>query len=117
MDNLAIVCTRCNGNVIQRITLDEVEKYCVNCGFNQVPTITPDKALAKESHDFNVRTRSNGWKESYVELRPIYISVKEENRELQRLQYNRKAKARQQKAREQKRQEAKQLDTSFYGNV
>ena len=107
-----IICTRCNGQVIQRITLDGNELHCVNCGFNQVPTITPDKALARESNDLNVRTRSNGWKESYVELRPIYVCKKEEQRELERLQYNRKAKLKQQKAREQKR-----LAVSFYGDT
>ncbi len=35
------VCTKCNGQVIERNGLDGMELLCLNCGFGQIPNIIP----------------------------------------------------------------------------
>ena len=97
-------CIKCNGKVIQRTEFNGVENYCVNCGFDQVPTITPDKALAKDSLDHQRRNRSMGWSPTYVHLRDPYQLRKDRGQISVKTEYNRR------KARERK-----QLAVSFYG--
>jgi len=62
------VCTKCNGQVIERNGLDGMEQLCLNCGFGQIPNIIPTQALADDSEDYQLRNRSNGWSDSYYNL-------------------------------------------------
>ena len=50
-------CTKCSGQILERNGLDGNETICINCGFGQVPLITPTEALAKESREFQIRNR------------------------------------------------------------
>lgn len=52
-----LACTKCNGQVIERDGLDGMEKFCLNCGFSQIPNIIPTKALGDESLDLQRRNQ------------------------------------------------------------
>ena len=65
---LQIRCTKCNGNVIERDGLDGEEKLCLNCGFGQTATIIPNQALADDAEDYQIRNRSDGWSDTYLDL-------------------------------------------------
>ena len=65
-------CIKCGGQVIIRDGLDGMEQLCLSCGCNQLPTITPDQALAADSEDYQARNRSNGWSPTYGELQSPY---------------------------------------------
>ena len=65
---LQIRCTKCNGNVIERDGLDGEEKLCLNCGFGQTATIIPNQALADDAEDYQIRNRSDGGSDTYLDL-------------------------------------------------
>ena len=74
---LQIRCTKCNGNVIEREGLDGEEKLCLNCGFGQTATIVPTQALADDAEDYQLRNRSDGWSDTYIDLHSPYAIRKE----------------------------------------
>ena len=98
--NLQIACTRCNGQVIERRELEGVEERCLNCGFNQVPVIIPDEALARDSEDYQLRNRGGF-------SIPPYRNIGGEIERTDRTLYN--------KIKRERNQKAKKLDKSFYG--
>ena len=61
-------CTKCNGNVIERDGIDGMEQLCLNCGFGQTATIIPTQALADDAEDYQIRNRSDGWSDTYLDL-------------------------------------------------
>jgi len=62
-------CTKCQGQVIDRMYLEGTEKHCLSCGFNQVPIIIPDEVLAMDSEDFQRRNRGDFSAPPYPEYR------------------------------------------------
>ena len=64
-----LACTKCNGQVIERDGLDGMEQLCLNCGFGQIPNIIPTEALADDSEDYQLRNRSDGWSDTYYNLK------------------------------------------------
>ena len=72
-----LACTRCNGQVIERDGLDGFEQLCLNCGFSQIPNIIPNESLADESEDYQLRNRSDGWSDTYRNLKSPYSIRKE----------------------------------------
>ena len=72
-----LACTRCNGQVIERDGLDGMELLCLNCGFGQIPNIIPNEALANDSEDYQLRNRSDGWSDTYLNLKSPYSIRKE----------------------------------------
>jgi len=74
---LQIRCTKCNGNVIERDGLDGEEKLCLNCGFGQTATIIPNQALADDAEDYQIRNRSDGWSDTYIDLFSPYAIRKQ----------------------------------------
>ena len=74
---LQIRCTKCNGQVIERDALDGEEKLCLNCGFGQIATIVPNEALADDAEDYLLRNRSDGWSDTYYNLKSPYSIRKE----------------------------------------
>ena len=67
------VCTKCNGQVIERNGLDGMELLCLNCGFGQIPNIIPTQTLADDSEDYQLRNRSDGWSGSYYNLHDALV--------------------------------------------
>ena len=72
-----LACTRCNGQVIERDGLDGFEQLCLNCGFSQIPNIIPTETLANDSEDYQLRNRSDGWSDTYLNLKSPYSIRKE----------------------------------------
>lgn len=68
---LQIPCMKCSGQVMERDGLDGEEKLCLNCGFGQTPNIIPTQAIADDSEDYQLRNRSDGWSDTYYDLRGI----------------------------------------------
>jgi len=68
---LQIPCIKCSGQVVKRDGLDGEETVCLNCGFGQTPNIIPTQALADDSEDYQLRNRSDGWSDTYYDLRGI----------------------------------------------
>ena len=65
---LQIRCTKCNGNVMERDGLDGEEKLCLNCGFGQIANVIPNQELADDAEDYQIRNRSDGWSDTYLDL-------------------------------------------------
>ena len=103
---MLLACTRCNGQVIERDGLDGAEKICLNCGFGQIPNIIPNEALSNDSEDYQLRNRSDGWSDTYHDLKSPCGIRKERgqtvrtNRLGTRRNWNEKRKYEQQKRRQ-----------------
>ena len=101
-----LACTKCNGQVMERDGLDGAEKLCLNCGFSQIPNIIPNEVLANDSEDYQLRNRSDGWSDTYYDLKSPYGIRKERgqtvrtNRLGTRRNWNEKRKYEQQKRRQ-----------------
>ena len=64
-----LACIKCHGQVIERDGLDGMEQLCLNCGFGQTPNIIPTQALADDAEDYQLRNRSDGWSDTYYDLK------------------------------------------------
>ena len=74
---MQIRCTKCNGNVIERDGIDGMEQLCLNCGFGQTATIIPNQELADDAEDYQIRNRSDGWSDTYIDLFSPYAIRKQ----------------------------------------
>ena len=112
-----LACTRCNGQVMERDGLDGAEKLCVNCGFGQTPNIIPNEALANDSEDYQLRNRSDGWSDTYLNLKSPYSIRKERgqvgrtNRLGTRRNWNEKRKYEQTKRRQRQKVTTEDIKT------
>jgi len=112
-----LACTRCNGQVIERDGLDGFEQLCLNCGFSQIPNIIPTETLANDSEDYQLRNRSDGWSDTYLNLKSPYSIRKERgqvgrtNRLGTRRNWNEKRKSEQTKRRQRQKVTAEDIKT------
>ena len=53
---------------MERDGLDGEEKLCLNCGFGQIANVIPNQELADDAEDYQIRNRSDGWSDTYLDL-------------------------------------------------